>query len=127
MVFLFLEGAWSDTFDFNFSGLSAVFPSGILEVQARLLRLQLLEDPNHSRLTHTWYSLSSIPPASSDSRFCCWGIYPSSREILGHDCSACPWPSSDSIATRLIGVSMASPVIRVRLFAGASLALLIYF
>ena len=39
---LFLEGAWSDTFDFSFTGFYAVVPYVTLEVQASLLLLLFL-------------------------------------------------------------------------------------
>ena len=42
VVFLFFEGAWSDTFDFSFTGFYAVVPYVTLEVQASLLLLLFL-------------------------------------------------------------------------------------
>ena len=48
------------TLIFDFAGFSAVVPYELLEGQAPLLCLRLLEDPIHSCLANPWCSLASI-------------------------------------------------------------------
>ena len=92
VVFLFLEGAWSDTFGFDFSGFSAVVPNRLLEGQAHMLLLRFLGDTRHDCLARPGWYLSSIPSASPDLGFCCWRLAPSSLGVLGRDWLACLWP-----------------------------------
>ena len=54
VVLLFLEVAWSDTFDFTFSGFFAIVPYGPLEVEACMLHLSFLGNPIRAHLAHTF-------------------------------------------------------------------------
>ena len=123
--FLFLEGAWSDTFDVCFLWLLSRFPNWTnwgpgtyvappipCGYQACLLGASLVFPVLHSV---GFLCLGSF----------CWRLAPSSRGVLGNTCLVCPWTYLASIMARLIRASLASPVIWGHLFAGASLDRLI--
>ena len=112
VVSLFLEGAWSNTFDVAIAGFSAVIPYVPLEVQAHMLLwvqvLSLCPIPSSLTLIHLIHKIGVMP--SSGVYFWC---HPGSRFIIHVHC-------------RSDNRTMVSPVIQGCLFTVAYMMQLLY-